>query len=261
MRKRGQLHIFGLCAVGMITAAVLLSGMQAYAVNRPAEINDIAGSSDYAMQSIRDMAQKGMISGDENGNFHPLDEMTRAEAAKILVLSLGLEAQTVPDTPTFEDVSKDNWACGYIEAAYQAGIVNGVAPDRFDPDGKCTREQLAKMFVNSMALAQGAFSMDDAVSSGLVSFRDYEKISDWARDAVRIAVYAGIMQGTGDAFLPDANATKEQMAVVADRFIETKAEIQEKLDAIANTQVTGKEKRVCFRILRTHRGSEYSKHH
>ena len=48
------------------------------------------------------------------------------------------------------------------------------------------------------------------------------------------------MQGTGDAFLPDENATKEQMAVVADRFTGKRAEIQEELDAISNTQVTGK---------------------
>jgi len=241
LHKKRRLRIFGKCVpVSLIMAAVLLSGTPVLAANQPAEIKDIVNSSDYAMQSIRNMAQKGIISGDENGDFHPHAEMTRAEAAKILVLSLGLDTQVVPETPTFQDVSKDNWAYGYVEAAYKAGIVSGVAPDLFDPDGNCTREQLAKMFVNSMELSPGAFNIEDAVNSGLVNFKDYDRISDWAKDAVRVAVYAGIMQGTGDSFLPDENATKEQMAVVADRFTGKRTEVQQELDAISNTQVTGK---------------------
>ncbi|MGE4354277.1 MAG: S-layer homology domain-containing protein [Oscillospiraceae bacterium] len=230
---------------GFLAAALLLSAVPAYAVSRGTAIKDIADSSGYAAQSILSLAGMGIVCGDENGNFHPKAEMTRAEATKILVLSLGLEIKE-PAEPTFQDVSADNWAYAYIETAYQAKIVNGVGSGRFDPNGKCTREQLAKMLVNSLELTESAFSIDDPEYSGLSAFQDSDQISDWARDAVSVAVYAGIMLGTGDAFLPDSFATKEQMAVVADRFIENAMDTRAELDTISNTQITAVANRFVF---------------
>ena len=127
MRKNVFFLTFGKYAVtGALALTVFLSGLPAHAASEPAaKIKDIAQSSDYAMQSIRKMAAQGIIEGDENNNFHPHDTVTRAEAAKILVLSLGISVRE-PETPNFQDVSKDDWAYGYVEAAYQAGIVSGA---------------------------------------------------------------------------------------------------------------------------------------
>lgn len=240
MRHHSPLHIVAkTAAILVLSAAVFLSGMPASAADRTGEIRDLAESSDYAVQAIRSLAGQGVITGDENGDFHPRSEITRAEATKILVLALGLDTAMMPEEPTFQDVPKDSWACGYIEAAYRAGMISGVAPGRFDPDAVCTREQLAKLFVSSMDLTQGAFSIGDVLNSGSVKIGDYDCISAWAIDAVKIAVYTGLMQGTGDVFRPGDHATKEQLAVVADRFVEQRTEIRAELDAISNTQATG----------------------
>lgn len=170
---------------------------------------------------------------------------------KILVMSLGLDTESVPEKPTFDDVPKNHWAYRYVEAAYKEGIINGVASGLFAPDEKCTREQLAKMFINSMKLVQTAFSLESDEQSGIERFNDYGKISGWARDAVNLAVYCGIMKGTGSkTFSPAEYATKEQMAVVTDRFITEKVKIQEKLDAISNIQVTGGQSSLYFAFPR-----------
>lgn len=241
MRAQKPLHILGkTAAILVMSSALFLSGPPVLAADRTGEIQDIADSSDYAVQAIRSLAEQGVISGDENGDFHPRSGITRAEATKILVLVLGLDTSAIPETPTFQDVPEDSWTYGYIEAAYRAGIVAGVAPGRFDPDARCTREELAKLFVSGMDLSRGAFIVGDSLNSGLATIGDYDQISAWARDAVKVAVYAGIMQGTGNAFCPGDYATKEQLAVVAGRFAQKRTEIQQELDAIANTQVTGK---------------------
>lgn len=230
-----------------LAAAILWSGMAIRAV----EIKDIARSSDFATQSIRNLADRGIISGDGNGNFHPRDPVTRSEMVKMLVMSLGLDTDAVPEQPSFADVPKGHWAYRYVEAAYKEGIVSGVAPGLFAPDEKCTREQLAKMFINGMKPARTAFILAKDEKSGTERFEDYGKISGWARDAVNLAVYCGMMKGTGSkTFSPSASVTKEQMAVVTDRFMTGRAKMQEELDALANIQVTGGQGRLYFAFSR-----------
>ncbi len=51
-------------------------------------LNDEALISDYAKEAVRKMVNAGIISGDENANFNPRANATRAEAAKIICLTI-----------------------------------------------------------------------------------------------------------------------------------------------------------------------------
>ena len=52
------------------------------------EFTDEADISDYAKEAVKTLVKAGIISGDENGRFNPKGNATRAEAAKILYMTL-----------------------------------------------------------------------------------------------------------------------------------------------------------------------------
>ena len=60
-----------------------------YSLGGEAEIQfaDSAEISDYAQEAVSQMSKAGIVSGDENRNFNPLNPATRAEAAKIIYLA------------------------------------------------------------------------------------------------------------------------------------------------------------------------------
>ena len=60
-----------------------------YSLGGEAEIQfaDSAEISDYAQEAVSQMSKAGIVSGDENRNFNPLNPATRAEAAKIIYLT------------------------------------------------------------------------------------------------------------------------------------------------------------------------------
>ncbi len=183
-----------------------------------ATFKDIDKSSSYARQAILKLADINIVSGDK-GSFNPKDTVTRAQMAAFLVKGLGLDTARIPQNPTFNDVPKTHWAYKYVEAAYREGIIDGIAPGKFAPDQKCTREQMAKMFVNSLNNTAASQTPQNSFPS-LDKFKDSYRISSWAKPYVAAAVQNGVMEGTSNAtFSPELSATREQTAVVTDRFI------------------------------------------
>ena len=67
------------------------------------------------------MQSLGIISGYENGSFHPNQEITRAE----IVVILSLLTTFVPSESAFTDVISNNWSAGTISLFAAAGVVLG----------------------------------------------------------------------------------------------------------------------------------------
>lgn len=205
------------------STAMLVIGCLFFLMSKPvfaASINDLDASSAYARQSIEALADLNIVNGDQNANFNPKAVSTRAQMVKLLVLSLGLDISDPPETPTFKDVPANHWAYKYVEAAAREGIVAGVGNNLFGPNYSCTREQMAMMFVSSLESPAKSQSEKQELIAKLKKFTDYRKISSWAVDKVADAVDEGIMSGVSTtSFAPEMPITREQMVVVADRFI------------------------------------------
>lgn len=77
---------------------------------------------------------------------YEIGTVNRAEAVKIILTMLGFEEFERTDT-IFTDVPKEYWASGYIEVAWQMGIINGHGDGTFKPEQKLTNEQFIKMLV------------------------------------------------------------------------------------------------------------------
>jgi transglutaminase-like putative cysteine protease len=158
---------------------------------------------DYAFYTrIMDLSEKNIINGYSDQTFRPLNNLTRAQAAIIIVRALGLEFKgKVSD---FSDVPSSHSAYEYISAAYEAGIINGYSIDNtFRPNLFVTRQQIAVMI-------QRAFNV---VHSGkTTAFTD---VTDNMQTKVFIETLAsqGIINGYQDGtFKPFNNATRAQFS-------------------------------------------------
>jgi len=86
----------------------------------------------------------GVISGYDDGTFGPGNPLTRAQAAKILVLGRQWPLLS-PPIPTFSDVVNAHWAYSYVETAFSHGIIAGYQNGTFGPEISVNRAQLSKM--------------------------------------------------------------------------------------------------------------------
>ncbi len=191
--------------------------------DKAGSIKDIESSSDYARQSILNLAAHNIISGDGNGYFNPHRVINRAEMIKMIVHTLDIDMTDLPDIPTFKDVPKSHWAYPYVEAAYRAGIISGISNDLFGAGQLCTREQMAAMFVRSLDTAGAgiAGSSDDNDRFVYVNnLDDKDKISPWAMVYVEYALSSGLMKGTASTtFDAKGSAERQQAAVLTDRYM------------------------------------------
>lgn len=127
-----------------------------------AEFPDVPADASYA-KAVAELADKGIITGDENGKFNPNNTITRAETAAIICRLLGVEDEAKALTETsFSDVASSHWAVGYIAKAVELGIINGYGDGNFGPEDKVTYEQVVKMLVcawgyDNMAEEEGGY--------------------------------------------------------------------------------------------------------
>ena len=166
--------------------------------------NDLAGYG-WAEEYIYTLKNKGVLTMSVDRRFRPNDSVTREEFVKMLVLSLGINAD---GDVSFDDVSRDAWYYVYVASAYKAGIVNGVSENRFGTGEYITREQMATM-------ACRALGISDYKGGGQTVFTDDTEISDYARTSVYHMQSLGIINGMGDnVFAPKANLSRAQAAKI-----------------------------------------------
>jgi len=93
----------------------------------------------------------GSINGMGDGTFNPAGNVTRAQAAKMVAYAvLGADvAKNLPvSASSFKDVDSNfNWAIPSIEYLVKAGVINGRGNGTFDPNGKVTAYEIAKMLL------------------------------------------------------------------------------------------------------------------
>jgi len=70
----------------MAYRAANTAGIELAKVNEYKEFTDGNQLSDYAKDAIREMQMAGILAGDGSGAFKPLNNSTRAEAAKVIYM-------------------------------------------------------------------------------------------------------------------------------------------------------------------------------
>ena len=123
-------------------------------------------------------------------------------------LTSGDTVRAVRETKTFADVSEKDWFLDAVAFVSSHELFRGVSEDEFAPKAPMTRAMLATVLYRLE---------DEPAVRGVQEFGDVAAGS-WYADAVKWAAEAGIVNGTGEGFLPDANVTREQIAVMLFRY-------------------------------------------
>ncbi len=161
----------------------------------------------WAYRYIMELACEGIVSGHSNGKFRPDDPTTRAQLAKMIVLSEDWPLVN-PSEPSFTDVERSNIFYSYVETAYAHNILSGYPNKTFKPDSYVTRAQVAKMLVRSRGWP---ISLQGQPSIALCDV----PANHWAWIYVQVAIQHGTFNGYANGcFLPDASATRAQIAKV-----------------------------------------------
>ncbi len=164
----------------------------------------------WAYDYIQTLAKSGITSGCDANNYCPQDPVTRAQMA--VFLEKGMKGSShVPPAATgtvFNDVPASYWVASWIEELAADGITSGCGNGNYCPDDNVSRAQMAVFLLKSEhgsdyipPTATG--TVFDDVSSG-----------HWAASWIEQLVSEGITSGCGgNNYCPDANVTRDQMAV------------------------------------------------
>jgi len=188
--------------------------------------SDVTDPSLYYYTPVLALACRGVVSGYSDGTFRPFSPTTRAQLAKIVVLTFNLPRNTpAPGAQTFADVPPLDVFYGLIETAAAHGLVSGYTCGGVDPQSgaaepcdsarrpyyrpsnNVTRGQVTKITV----LAAGWPLLHPAVPR----FNDVPPDNVFY-PFIATAVCHGILSGYNDgSFRPTANATRGQIAKIA----------------------------------------------
>lgn len=158
------------------------------------------------------VVEHGIMTGTSATTFEPNTTLSRAMVAQILY---NLEGQpTVTGESTFTDVS-GHWAIDAITWAQKTGVVTGYENNTFQPNQAVTREELAQVLYN---YAQYKKITLPALGD-LSKFPDGDKVSPWARTAMKWATGLGVINGYEDSTLePGGDSTRAQAASILMNF-------------------------------------------
>lgn len=196
----------------ILTAAVLLAAvfLPVPAVSlEDAPFADVPLGSWY-FEAVSYARESGLMNGTGGGNFSPDTAMTRGMFVRVLANMAGADCSGYT-LRHFADVEPGAWYSGPVEWAVSCGITNGTGKFVFDPGGPVTREQIAVLMYR-FAVAAGN---DTGRGNITAKFRDRDKVSAFAGEAVDWAVSHGLLHGNGGGLLrPGDRATRAETAQI-----------------------------------------------
>ena len=153
-------------ALSLAVASVMMIGMMV--VGTGASYVDV--SSEDNQEAIEVLQAVGVMTGDDQGNFNPDQQVTRGEMAVIManLLDLGI-ANYVGAAIPFTDVP--DWAHAYVAACYANGITGGTSETTYGTDEPVTAVQAGLMMLKALGYFQyqGDFDTNGGWILGTVS--------------------------------------------------------------------------------------------
>ena len=168
----------------------------------------------WARESVRALAEKGIIKGTESGLFMPDALVTRAEFATMLARAFEI-APAKEEIAVFSDVAADSWYYPYVTAMAQNGIVLGKNDGSFGSNEPITRADMC-VIIHRLPCT------GEEVTQLTTAFSDEDEIPEYALESVRFAKYKRIVSGVGEnRFAPAEFCTRAMAAQIIYNALET----------------------------------------
>lgn len=175
-------------------------------------------SGEWYEAAVYDAVQRGLFKGVGNHRFDPQGTTNRAMLAQMLAnLQQQLDGDTViAGNVSLTDAPADSWYADTASWAVDCGLMD-AAGGEFAPLREISRQE---MTVALWRFAQ-ALGADTSARSDLSAFKDADRVSAEAQEAMSWALASGLIRGVGDAQLsPDTTTTRAQMVQVMIRFMD-----------------------------------------
>lgn len=143
-------------------------------------------------EEIHYLRDSGVVNGFTDTLFYPKAPIKRIDAVRMIMRELDPDLETVED-PGFTDVSKDHDAYKAVAKAKELGIIDGMGDGTFQPEGKLTRAQMAKILVNAYKL-EGTY--EESFEDLSEDYWGYPYISTLAHHKITIGYTDGTFRPT-----------------------------------------------------------------
>lgn len=170
-----------------------------------ANYTDLAGLSESRKQAIRELGQRGIVSGGTATLFQPKSYILRKDIATMVATALNL---TTTKTTQYKDVPNTANATA-AQAVLEAGIMRGTTTTAFRPNIELSREQAAIIIAN--ILRQQNVPMAQMTNPQATSYQDAKSMTYEGQQSVALLELAGILNGTGK-FQPNGKMTRGEFA-------------------------------------------------
>ncbi len=177
-----------------------------------ADITDIAELSEEHQKAIRFMVSKGYFSLNE-GKFNPNDTLTRYSFSESLVRMFFMLDRSM--TTSFTDVSKESPYYPYVASGENANIIEGYDDNTFRGENDVLREEVIALCSRTLRERKGYAEPESP--SDFLHFTDNDKIPEWAKSEIALAVRETLIQD-GGMLSPDTAITRADSALLLYRL-------------------------------------------
>lgn len=169
------------------------------------KFNDVSENY-WGKNSIKKLADKGIVKGYSDGTFKPYKDITRGEFISLVNKSFGFSKKS---SVKFKDVLSDSWCYDAISVAVGEGYTKGYPDGTFRPNAKMSRAEAAT-FLTRIFMKTNS----DKVESR-VDFKD--NLPEWAKDSIDYVVEKGYMKGYPDGtFQANKSITRAEVCSLID---------------------------------------------
>lgn len=166
---------------------------------------------DWAKDAVESLAIDGVIEGTGNNKFNPKGEISRADFA--VMVSRLLRLEDIGEVK-FKDVKPGSYYHDHVLRLANKGYIKGRTNGNFDPKTPIKRQEIASIIGN--ILEDEGFRLKD--KEVLKVFKDHKSIGDFAVKGASLSVQEGIIEGSGQNFLPTKKASRAEAATMLYRL-------------------------------------------
>jgi hypothetical protein len=174
----------------------------------------------WSKDICNEMGARMVVEEESENTFNPDQQITRLFFTETVVKALGLGDKG--NNATFTDMAKTDEGFGYVATSVEYELIEGYPDRTFRPDNSITREAAATLILRAMKLAGMKVDYtDEELQNELNQFVDKADIHDWAKKPIAICAKNGLIVGNNqNQFLPKANITKAELAMIMKRMLE-----------------------------------------
>ncbi len=182
--------------------------------------------SHWAYESIKQVAEKGLVAGYSDGTYKPSAQVTRAEFATFLSRVFDGNDRT---PSKFSDVGASHWANDAIQEGLAVGFIKAsdFSNNKFEPNKAMTRGEMSRWLANGLAHANADYgkAIEEMANSSLTIIPIPEFYGGGVNKKdlpyIGVALGTGLLSGYEDfTFKPNGNTTRAVVATILIRFMD-----------------------------------------